>query len=63
MWTGLSFCVELEERCEHDVPGGFGWLMRNVREGTVRFAPGSAGETKKWSESVMKPPAMGETVT
>jgi hypothetical protein len=40
-----------------------GWVTRNVRDGTVRLASWVAGETKNCSDSVMKPPAMGETVT
>ena len=43
-----------------EVPG---WVTRNVRDGTVRLASWIAGDTKNCSDSVMKPPAMGETVT
>lgn len=43
-----------------DVPG---CVTRKVSEGTVRFASFVAGETKNCSARVMKPPAMGETVT
>lgn len=37
--------------------------MRNARDGTVRFAPGVAGCTKKWSLRVMKPPVRADKVT
>lgn len=43
-----------------EVPG---WVTRNVSDGTVRLASWVAGETKNCSDSVMKPPAIGETVT
>lgn len=46
-----------------DEVGGFGCWIRNVRDGTVRLALGSAGLTKKVSLRVMKPPGIGETVT